>query len=51
MIEQLILFILQDAFFMLGYLARGNAFSNLLEETEEEKLIEFASQGDQIERE
>ncbi len=51
MIEQLVLFILQDALFMLGYLARGNAFPKPLEREEEAKLIELAAQGDRAARE
>ena len=51
MIEQLVLFILQDALFMLGYLARGNTFPKPLEREEEAKLIELAAQGDRTARE
>ena len=51
MIEQLILFVLQDALFMLGYLARGNAFPKPLEREEETKLVELAAQGDRAARE
>ena len=39
MIEQLILFCLQDALFLLGYLQRGNAFPKPLTREEEMKLI------------
>lgn len=46
MIEQLVLFFLQDALFMLGYLARGNAFPKPLERGEEARLIELAARGD-----
>ena len=45
------MFILQDALFMLGYLARGNAFPKPLERDEEAKLIELAAQGDRAARE
>ena len=51
MIEQLVLFILQDALFMLGYLARGNAFPKPLERAEEAKLVELAAKGDRAARE
>ena len=51
MIEQLVLFILQDALFMLGYLARGNAFPKPLEREEETRLIALSAQGDQAARE
>ena len=46
MIEQLILFILQDALFMLGYLSRGNVFPKPLERKEEAELIERMGNGD-----
>lgn len=46
MIEQLILFFLQDALFVLGYLSRGNAFPKPLERDEEAKLLERMAQGD-----
>ena len=51
MIEQLVLFLLQDALFMLGYLARGNAFPKPLERGEETQLIAAAQQGDRNARE
>ncbi|MBR4039601.1 MAG: sigma-70 family RNA polymerase sigma factor [Clostridia bacterium] len=51
MIEQLVLFILQDALFMLGYLARGNAFPRPLEREEETRLIASAQNGDRGARE
>ncbi|MBE5798393.1 MAG: sigma-70 family RNA polymerase sigma factor [Clostridiales bacterium] len=51
MIEQLMMFILQDALFMLGYLARGSAFPKPLDRQEEERLIERAAQGDRQARE
>ena len=46
MIEQLMLFILQDALFMLGYLSRGNAFPQPLEREEEALLIKRMAGGD-----
>ena len=51
MIEQLLMFILQDALFMLGYLARGNAFPKPLERDEETRLIALLTRGDQEARE
>ena len=51
MVEQLVLFFLQDALFLLGYLSRGNAFPKPLEREEEAKLIEHMAQGDQQARE
>lgn len=51
MIEQLLLFILQDALFMLGYLSRGNAFPQPLGREEEMKLIERMAEGDREARE
>ena len=51
MIEQLVLFFLQDALFMLGYLTRGNAFPKPLEREEEARLIALAAQGDREARE
>ena len=51
MIEQLVLFFLQDALFMLGYLARGNAFPKPLEREEELRLLAAAKQGDRGARE
>lgn len=51
MIEQLLLFVLQDALFMLGYLSRGNAFPQPLGREEETKLIERMTGGDQEARE
>ena len=51
MIEQLVLFFLQDALFMLGYLARGNAFPKPLEREEEARLVALAAEGDQAARE
>lgn len=51
MIEQLVMFLLQDALFMLGYLARGNAFPKPLEREEEARLIERCAQGEREARE
>lgn len=51
MIEQLIMFFLQDALFMLGYLAQGNAFPKPLAREEEAALIERMAQGDARARE
>ena len=51
MIEQLVLFFLQDALFLLGYLAKGNAFPKPLDREEETRLIERMENGDQGARE
>jgi len=51
MVEQLILFLLQDALFMLGYLAQGNAFPKPLRRGEEAAFIERMLQGDAQARE
>ena len=51
MIEQLILFMLQDALFMLGYLSRGNAFPKPLERQEETQLLARMADGDDSARE
>lgn len=51
MIEQLVLFFLQDALFLLGYLSRGNAFPKPLGREEEAQLIEQMGQGDAQARE
>ena len=51
MIEQLVLFFLQDALFLLGYLAQGSAFPKPLEREEENRLLESAAQGDKAARE
>lgn len=51
MIEQLMMFLLQDALFLLGYLTRGSAFPKPLERDEEARLIECMTQGDQGARE
>ena len=45
MLEQLILFFLKDALFLLGYLARGNAFPKPLTREEEAELLERMAQG------
>ena len=46
MFEQLVLFLLQDALFMLGYLAKGTAFPKPLTREEETALIERMAQGE-----
>lgn len=46
MIEQLILFFLQDALFLLGVLSRGSAFPKPLSREEEAQMIERMAQGD-----
>ena len=46
MIEQLMVFFLQDALFLLGYLARGNAFPKPLSREEESALIARMAEGD-----
>ena len=51
MIEQLLMFFIQDALFMLGYLSRASVFPKPLEREEEERLIGKASQGDGAARE
>lgn len=51
MIEQMVLFFLKDALFMLGYLARGSAFPKPLDRTEEERLIAELACGDARARE
>jgi len=51
MIEQLILFFLKDALFLLGYLAQGNAFPKPLSREEEEQAIHRMTQGDEKARE
>ena len=51
MIEQLMMFFLQDALFMLGYLAQGNAFPKPLAREEETALIDRMAQGDSEARE
>lgn len=51
MIEQLVLFFLQDALFLLGYLSQGSAFPKPLERGEENALLERAAEGDREARE
>lgn len=51
MIEQLVLFVLRDALFLLGYLSRGNAFPKPLTREEETRMIERMAQGDSEARE
>ena len=51
MIEQLVMFFLQDALFLLGYLSRTSAFPRPLERSEEARLIELMMQGDRQARE
>ena len=51
MIEQMVLFFLKDALFMLGYLARGSAFPKPLDRAEEERLIAQLARGDARARE
>lgn len=51
MVEQLVLFFLKDALFLLGYLARGSAFPKPLDRDEEARMIERMQQGDAKARE
>ena len=51
MIEQLILFLLKDALFLLGYLSQNNAFPKPLSREEEMQMIERMQQGDAEARE
>lgn len=51
MIEQLILFFLKDALFLLGYLTRGSAFPKPLAREEEARMIERMQAGDERARE
>ncbi|MBR6795073.1 MAG: flagellar biosynthesis protein FliA [Clostridia bacterium] len=51
MIEQLMMFVLKDALFLLGYLAKGNAFPKPLGREEEATLIDAMSKGDRQARE
>lgn len=51
MLEQLVLFFLQDALFLLGYLSTGNAFPKPLAREEESQLVEKMGQGDAEARE
>ena len=45
MIEQLVLFFLQDALFLLGYLSQGNAFPKPLAREEEAEAIRQMQAG------
>lgn len=51
MLEQLVLFFLQDALFLLGYLTRGNAFPKPLPREEEAEMIRRMGEGDSEARE
>ena len=51
MIEQLVLFFLQDALFLLGYLSQGNAFPKPLAREEEAEAIRQMQAGDAQARE
>ena len=51
MFEQLMMFILQDALFMLGVLTRGGAFPKPLTREEEAALLERMEAGDAQARE
>jgi len=51
LIEQLILFFLKDALFLLGYLQHGNAFPKPLSREEESQMIERMKRGDAVARE
>ena len=51
MLEQLMLFFLQDALFLLGYLSQGNAFPKPLARGEEAELLAQMAQGDDKARE
>ena len=51
LIEQLILFFLRDALFLLGYLQQGNAFPKPLPREEESEMIERMKRGDAVARE
>ena len=51
MIEQLVLFFLQDALFLLGYLAKGSAFPRPLSREEEAVALERMRSGDSGARE
>ena len=44
--EQLLLFFLQDALFLLGYLSRGSAFPKPLEREQEAEMLRRMAQGD-----
>ena len=49
--EGLLMFFIQDALFLLGYLARGNAFPKPLSREEEAEMIERMQRGDRGARE
>ena len=51
MLEGLLMFFIQDALFLLGYLARGTAFPKPLSREEEHEMIERMQQGDRSARE
>jgi RNA polymerase sporulation-specific sigma factor len=51
MVEQLVLFFLQDALFLLGYLSKENTFPKPLDREEEAHLIERMATGDTAARE
>ena len=51
MIEQLLVFLIQDALFLLGYLSQGNAFPKPLEREAESDLIARMERGDNEARE
>ena len=51
MLEGLLMFFIQDALFLLGYLARGNAFPKPLSREEEAEMIERMRRGDRSARE
>ena len=51
MLEQMLLFLIQDALFALGYLSRGGAFPKPLAREEEERLLLAMQQGDTRARE
>ena len=51
MIEQLMIFLIRDALFLLGYLSRGSAFPQPLGREEEAQLIEKMAKGDGAARE
>ena len=51
MLEGLLMFFIQDALFLLGYLARGNAFPKPLNREEEAEMIERMQRGDRSARE
>ena len=51
MLEQLVLFLIRDALFMLGYLSRGSSFPKPLDRGEEEALLTRMADGDDAARE